>query len=144
MEIEIIKPEIHTNFWKMYKRPPEEQFWKEIFNRRDKLAPKDIRERKGAFFTPAVWVKKAQDYLKDALGDNWQDDYYIWDCAAGTGNLLVGLNNPARLFASTIDLNDVVMMKQIVKLDKNTEGEKLKLLDKHIFQFDFFSISINI
>ena len=140
--IEIIKPELHLNFWKSYKRPPAEKFWTEIFNRRDKLAPSDIRERKGAFFTPAVWVKKAQEYLKDSLGENWENEYYIWDCAAGTGNLLVGLKNPARLFASTIDLNDVVMMKQIVKMEKESESEnKLDLLEKHIFQFDFLNDS---
>ena len=139
IEIEIIKPEIHTNFWKMYKRPPAEQFWMEIFNRRDKLAPKDIRERKGAFFTPAIWVKKAQEYLKDALGENWENEYYIWDCAAGTGNLLVGLKNPARIFASTIDLNDVVMMKNLIKMEAKNENEKLDLLENHIFQFDFLN-----
>ena len=140
--IEIIKPELHLNFWKSYKRPPAEKFWTEIFNRRDKLAPSDIRERKGAFFTPAVWVKKAQEYLKDSLGENWENEYYIWDCAAGTGNLLVGLKNPARLFASTIDLNDVEMMKQIVKMEKESESEnKLDLFEKHIFQFDFLNDS---
>ena len=139
IEIEIIKPEIHTNFWKMYKRPPAEQFWMEIFNRRDKLAPKDIRERKGAFFTPSVWVKKAQEYLKDSLGENWENEYYIWDCAAGTGNLLVGLKNPARIFASTIDLNDVVMMKNLIKMEAKNENEKLDLLENHIFQFDFLN-----
>ena len=139
IEIEIIKPEIHTIFWKMYKRPPAEQFWMEIFNRRDKLAPKDIRERKGAFFTPAVWVKKAQEYLESALGENWENEYYIWDCAAGTGNLLVGLKNPARIFASTIDLNDVVMMKNLIKMEAKNENEKLDLLENHIFQFDFLN-----
>jgi hypothetical protein len=50
-----------------------------------------IRERRGAFFTPAIWVEKSQEYLKKALGENWQDEYYVWDCAAGTGNLLAGL-----------------------------------------------------
>ncbi len=137
--VEIVRPKLHTDFWKMYKRPPLEKFWAEIYTRRDKLAPKDIRERKGAFFTPLVWVKKAQEYLKDALGENWENEYYIWDCAAGTGNLLVGLKNPEKIFASTIDLNDVVMMKNLIKMEATNENEKLDLLENHIFQFDFLN-----
>ncbi len=137
--VEIVRPKLHTDFWKMYKRPPLEKFWKEIYTRRDKLAPRDIRERKGAFFTPSVWVKKAQEYLKDSLGENWENEYYVWDCAAGTGNLLVGLKNPARIFASIIDLNDVVMMKNLIKMEVKNENEKLDLLENHIFQFDFLN-----
>ena len=139
LTVDIIDADAHTLFWKKYKRPPAEKFWKEIYERRDKLAPRDIRERKGAFFTPAVWVKKAQEYLKEALGDNWENEYYVWDCAAGTGNLLVGLKNPARLFASTIDLNDVIMMKNLVQMEEDDEKEKLDLLEDHIFQFDFLN-----
>ena len=54
--------------------------------RRDLLVPQDVRERKGSFFTPKIWVEKSQQYLADVLGENWQDEYYIWDCCAGTGN----------------------------------------------------------
>ena len=51
----------------------------------------DSRERKGAFFTPKIWVGLSQAYLAKAFGKNWQSEYYVWDCAAGTGNLLNGL-----------------------------------------------------
>jgi hypothetical protein len=44
-------------------------------------------------FTPAIWVKKSHEYLAATLGENWQQEYYVWDCAAGTGNLLAGLIN---------------------------------------------------
>ena len=50
----------HAQFWNRYKRPPKEEFWDKIYERRDKLSPDDIRERKGAFFTPKMWVQKAQ------------------------------------------------------------------------------------
>lgn len=81
----------HTLFWQIYKRPPKKEFWDYIIDRRDLLVPQDVRERKGSYFTPQIWVEKSQEYLSKALGENWQDEYYIWDCCAGTGNLLRGV-----------------------------------------------------
>ena len=77
----------HTQFWNVYERPPKEEYWSYIIERRDLLVPSDIRERKGAFFTPQIWVTKAQEYLAKTFGENFQEEYYIWDLAAGTGNL---------------------------------------------------------
>lgn len=94
-------------------------------------------ERKGAFFTPHIWAQKAQDYLAQSLGENWQDEYYIWDCAAGTGNLLLGAKNPARVFASTLDLSDVLIMQELRKIAD--DSRRLPLLEGHIFQFDFLN-----
>ena len=140
IRINITDPNIYHQFWNFYERPPKEQFWREIFNRRDKLTPRDIRERKGAFFTPRIWAKKAKEYLESALGKDYQDEYYIWDCAAGTGNLLVGFDNPRRVFASTLDLSDVLIMQNLVKMDKDTaQKDRLDLLEGHIFQFDFLN-----
>ena len=143
LEIEFIDKNAHNNFWENYTRPPKEQFWSKILERRDKLTPQDIMERKGAFYTPKIWVQKAQDYLKSALGKGWQDEYYIWDCAAGTGNLLKGLTNSAQIYASTLDLSDVLIMKELCKIDKNdktkTPEQRLNLLDKNIFAFDFLN-----
>ena len=143
LEIEFIDKNAHNNFWENYTRPPKEQFWSKILERRDKLTPQDIMERKGAFYTPKIWVQKAQDYLKSALGKGWQDEYYIWDCAAGTGNLLKGLTNSAHIYASTLDLSDVLIMKELCKIDKNdktkTPEQRLNLLDKNIFAFDFLN-----
>jgi hypothetical protein len=41
-------------FWNKYERPPKEEYWDYIVNRRDLLVPQDIRERKGSFFTPQI------------------------------------------------------------------------------------------
>ena len=97
--INIKNKEAYQQFWKRYKRPPLKEFQDYIIERRDLLVPQDIRERKGAFFTPRKWVELSQKYLTDYLGENWQDDYYVWDCAAGTGNLLTGLTNKYKLYA---------------------------------------------
>ncbi|WP_217884422.1 hypothetical protein [Thioflexithrix psekupsensis] len=122
----------HTQFWNRYERPPKEEYWDYIVNRRDLLVPQDIRERKGSFFTPQIWVELSQKYLADVLGENWQDEYTIWDCAAGTGNLLTGLTNKYNIWASTLDKQDVDVMK-----DRIANGANL--LESHVFQFDFLN-----
>ena len=113
--INIRNKETYLHFWKRYKRPPIKEFQNYIIERRDLLVPQDIRERKGAFFTPRQWVELSQKYLCDFLGENWQEEYYIWDCAAGTGNLLAGLTNKYNIWASTLDQADVKVMHDRVK-----------------------------
>ena len=122
----------YAEFWKLYKRPPKEDIWKYIITRLDLLVPQDVRERKGAFFTPQIWVEKSQQYIADVLGADWQDEYYVWDCCAGTGNLLNGLTNKYHIFASTLDQQDVDVMKERIKNGAN-------LLESHVFQFDFLN-----
>ncbi len=123
----------HKEFWSVYERPPKLEFQTFILERRDLLVPSDVRERKGAYFTPKIWVEKSQEYLARALGQDYQDDYIIWDCAGGTGNLLRGLLNKANLYLSTLDSNDVAIVKDLAV--KN----HLKLLENHVFQFDFLN-----
>ena len=74
----------------------------------------------------------SQKYLTDVLGEDWQDEYYVWDCAAGTGNLLTGLTNKYNIWASTLDNQDVEVMHDRIKNGAN-------LLDDHVFQFDFLN-----
>ena len=122
----------HTRFWNRYARPPRREYWDEIVNRRDLLVPQDVRERKGSFFTPARWVELSQQYIAAELGENWQEEYYVWDCCAGTGNLLAGLQNKYNIYASTLDEADVSTMKQRIQNGAN-------LLENHVFQFDFLN-----
>lgn len=122
----------YTDFWKHYKRPPQNEYWKYILERLDLLVPQDVRERKGAFFTPQIWVEKSQQYIAGVLGENWQDEYYVWDCCAGTGNLLNGLNNKYNVWASTLDQQDVDVMRERIRNGAN-------LLENHVFQFDFLN-----
>ena len=123
------KQKAHKEFWNIYKRPPKEEYWEYMTLRRDLLVPQNIREIKGSYFTPKIWVEKSQQYLADVLGENWQDEYYIWDCCAGTGNLLNGLTNKRNIWASTLDKADVDIMKDTLK----------NVFEDHIFQFDFLN-----
>lgn len=126
------KQKAYKQFWSIYARPPKEEYWNYIIGRRDLLVPQDIRERKGSYFTPQIWVEKSQQYLADVLGETWQDEYYIWDCCAGTGNLLNGLTNYDRVWASTLDKQDVDVM-----MDRIANG--WKMAENHVFQFDFLN-----
>lgn len=103
-----------------------------VLGRRDVLMPRDARERKGSFFTPKQWVELSRQYIADVLGEDWQDEYYVWDCAAGTGNLLVGLTNKYNVWASTLDKADVDVMRERIRNGAN-------LLESHVFQFDFLN-----
>ena len=122
----------YNEFWNKYQRPPKQEYWDFLIERRDLLVPQDVRERKGSYFTPRLWVELSQQYLAEHFGDNWQEEYYVWDCAAGTGNLLYGLSEKHRIFASTLDEADVRVMKE-----RATNGANL--LPEHIFQFDFLN-----
>jgi len=132
----------HGNFWRKYKRPPRSEKhagekitpYNEILERKDLLVPRDIMERKGAFFTPQIWVHKAHEAIAEALGEDWQKKYYVWDCACGTGNLLTGLTNRKNLFASTIDESDIRI------IHANMKGVIFK---ENAFQFDFLNDSFD-
>lgn len=123
----------YRSFWNKYNRPPRHEYLDIIMQRRDLLIPQNLRQYKGAYFTPPQWVQKSQEYIAAELGEDWQQNYYVWDCCAGTGNLLYGLSEPYRIWASTLDDADVQVMKERIK------EKSLNLLPRHIFQFDFLN-----
>lgn len=143
------KQKAYNQFWNHYERPPKPEYWDYMLERRDLLVPQDVRERKGSFFTPQQWVALSQEYLAQQLGDEWQEEYYIWDCCAGTGNLLAGLTNKYNIWASTLDKADVdIMHERIDRMDAEAArlaeagGSKFggaNLLKSHVFQFDFLN-----
>ena len=124
----------HHQFWLIYQRPPEVEYRDYIIERRDLLVPPDLRERKGSFFTPQEWVTLSQEYLAKAFGKNWQSEYYVWDCAAGTGNLLNGLTEKSRIWSSTLDPQDVRVVHERI-----ANGNATNLVPEHVFQFDFLN-----
>jgi predicted RNA methylase len=71
--------------------------------------------------------------LAKVFGENWQEEYYIWDCCAGTCNLLAGLANPHRVWASTLEQPDVDIVHE------NIKQNEIYLLESHVFQFDFLN-----
>lgn len=123
----------YNQFWNRYERPPKPIYQRYILERRDLLVPQDIREIKGSYYTPEQWVRLSQEYLAKALGEDWQEEYYVWDCAAGSGNLLRGLTNKYNIYASTLDDSDVKVMHDAI------DGGRLNLVKSNVFQFDFLN-----
>jgi hypothetical protein len=128
----------YSRFWNRYARPPAPVFRQHIVGRRDLLVPANIREVKGSFFTPKIWADKSKEYIAKVFGENWQEEYYVWDCAAGTGNLLAGLSNEYNAWASDVEQGNVETMQSLIDIDEN-----LNLLSAHVFQFDFLNDSFD-
>lgn len=78
----------------------------------DQLLQEDDRRRKGDYYTPSIWVNEAHKLLDKNLGPNWREEYMVWDCAWGTGNLtrdctkLNGTYIPD-LYCSTLEETDL-------------------------------------
>jgi len=116
----------YKQFWSAYKRPPTVKARKEIKARRDRLGAIDKRRFEGEFYTPPLFAEKAIELLDSTLGENWQDEYVLWDPACGTGNLLWPLRMPGEnVFASTLHKEDVASVDWY-------EGAT-------VFQFDFLN-----
>ena len=79
-----------------------------------------------------IYAQERVQYLASVLGKRWQEEYHIWDLAAGTGNLLAGLTNINNIWASTIDQADVDIM--LARLRSGTG-----MFRNHIFKFDFLN-----
>ena len=73
---------------------------------RDRAIPEEERRRKGAFYTPTLWVDEAHKMVSEVLGPNWRDECVVWDCAAGTANLARDYTF-RDLILSTIDQADI-------------------------------------
>jgi hypothetical protein len=101
----------YRNFWNIYHRPPEQKHRHYLLERRDSLLPMDDQKFKGAFYTPLHIVDKAYDQLVATLGADWQQKYIVWDMCAGVGNLEAKHSNLRNVFMSTLDKEDVTIMR---------------------------------
>ena len=101
----------YRNFWNIYHRPPEKEHRHYLLERRDSLLPIDDQKFKGAFYTPLHIVDKAYDQLTATLGANWQQKYILWDMCAGVGNLEAKHSNLRNVYMSTLDQEDVTIMR---------------------------------
>ena len=69
----------------------------------------------------------AHKYVSDTFGENWKDEYIVWDCAWGTGNLTRDYKFK-ELYCSTLEQSDIDTANQ---MNYNPEATK--------FQFDFLN-----
>ena len=101
----------YRNFWNIYHRPPEQKHRHYLLERRDSLLPMDEQKFKGAFYTSLHIVDKAYDQLAATLGADWQHKYIVWDMCAGVGNLEAKHSNLRNVYMSTLDKEDVTIMR---------------------------------
>ena len=108
---ELGNKEGYRQFWAIYHRPPKTEYRDYLLERRDSLIPIDERSFKGAYYTPLHVVDKAYDKLAETLGQHWQKEYIVWDMCCGVGNLEVKHSNPRNIYMSTLDQEDIDVMK---------------------------------
>ena len=53
----------------------------------DRLIEDKERRRKGQFYTPKIFADYAHELISNTLGNNWKDEYVVWDNCCGTKNL---------------------------------------------------------
>ena len=93
----------------------------------DRIVEDTTRRKQGEFFTPAIWVDKAHEYIASVYGENWKEEYVVWDPAWGTGNLTRDYKFK-ELYVSTLNQSDIDTANQ---MGYNPEAMK--------FQYDFLN-----
>jgi hypothetical protein len=93
----------------------------------DRIVEDTTRRRQGEFFTPAIWVDKAHEYIASVYGEDWKEKYVVWDPAWGTGNLTRDYQFK-ELYVSTLNQSDIDTANQ---MGYNPEAIK--------FQYDFLN-----
>lgn len=91
----------------------------------DTLIEETDRRFTGDFWTPPRWVDKAHEYIEDALGTNWKNEYVVVDPACGTLNLTRDYRFK-ELYSSTLFQEELDIAS-----DYNPEATK--------FQYDFLN-----
>jgi len=93
----------------------------------DRIVEDTTRRKQGEFFTPAIWVDKAHEYVASVFGEDWKEKYVVWDPAWGTGNLTRDFKFK-ELYVSTLNQSDIDTANQ---MGYNNEAVK--------FQYDFLN-----
>lgn len=91
----------------------------------DTLIEETDRRFTGDFWTPPRWVDKAHEYIEDALGEDWKQNYTVVDPACGTLNLTRDYRF-SELYSSTLFQEELDIAS-----DYNPEATK--------FQYDFLN-----
>ncbi len=120
----------YNAFLSRYDRKYTSEERKTITGIADQLIEEIKRRFHGDFWTPTIWANRAIQMMTVDLGDNWLDEYVVWDCAAGTKNLT--RDYPfKKLYSSTLHQSEIDMALQYNK-------------DATTFQYDFLNDDIDV
>ena len=116
----------YVAFFKRYDQdvPPFEK--RKLAEICDRLIEDTTRRKKGEFYTPTPFVDAAHKRIEKVLGENWKDEYVVWDCCCGTKNLTRDyvFNE---LYCSTLEQSELDI------------SEKYNPPKDRSFQFDFLN-----
>ena len=101
---------------------------KELIAISDRLIEDTERRFNGAFYTPSEFASYSQKMISSSLGDNWREEYVVWDCCSGLKNLTRDFTFN-KLYCSTLEQNDIDLSACY-----NTNATS--------FQFDFLNDSL--
>lgn len=124
-----VKMKAHLSFFSHFKREYKPSERVVIVANKDRLVDEVDRRKTGEFFTPTIWAREAHKMIAENLGENWTEEYVVWDCASGTNNLIRDLRFK-ELYCSTLNEEDIDTAK---KMGYNPEAT--------FFQFDFLNDS---
>lgn len=119
-----------TNFYEFKYNIEEKKSFTAIC---DRLIEDCERRYKGDFFTPTIWTDEAILTLSNTLGENWKDEYVVWDNCCGTKNLTRDYKFK-RLYSSTLEQYDLNISERYNKEDNSTWA----------FQYDFLNDDVDI
>ena len=91
----------------------------------DRFIDDKERRNKGQFYTPKLFADYAHKMISEVLGDNWKDEYVVWDNCCGTKNLTRDYKFK-ELYCSTLEKTELDISAQF-----NPEAVS--------FQFDFLN-----
>ena len=72
----------------------------------DRLIEDTTRRRQGAFFSPTKFVDFAHRMIEKELGENWRDEYVVYDCCCGSLNITRDYRFK-ELYCSTLDKGEL-------------------------------------
>lgn len=72
----------------------------------DRLLEDTTRRKQGCFNTPTKFVDFAHRMIEKELGEDWRDNYVVYDCSWGTGNLTHDYRFK-ELYCSTLDKGEL-------------------------------------
>ena len=124
-----LNPDEYRRFWDTYDKISDARQIIAIRQKMDRLTEINLRRFTGEFFTPLKFADKAIDYLARVVGAWFRDENFrLWDMAAGTGNLEYDLPADALKFCYISTL-----------LDDDADYCRKIFADATVFQYDYLN-----
>lgn len=96
------------------------------------ILDKERKKNTGAFYTPKVWADMAAKYFQEFISENLSE-FTFWDMAGGEGALLEALPDNVRKIGTTLELDDVLIMRS-----KGIEAYQFDFLDENLNDLPFY------